>query len=312
MTMHFDLVDLRLFVNIAEANSVTGGAARSHLSVPAASVRIKNLEEGIGAQLLYRSSQGVTLTPPGQAFAHHARQVLNQLEHLRGDLQEYARGVKGHLRVAASTTAITEFLPAVLRRYLPAHPDVSIDLQEKLSVDIVRAVSEGQVDIGIVSGTVRTEGLESLPYRDDRLILAVPAKHRFARRKSVPFAETLDDDHVGLQASSAIHLFLQQTARELQRRWRPRIQVGNFEAACRMIEAGVGIGVLPASAAVRYRQQMDIRLVELQDAWALRRLHICMRSLELLPSFARELVELLREDAQASDHKDFGSNPTAL
>jgi DNA-binding transcriptional LysR family regulator len=295
--MHFDLVDLRLFVNIAEANSLTRGAERSHMSLPAASIRIKNLEEGIGAKLLYRSSQGVTLTPPGQAFAHHARLVLHQLEHLRGDLQEYAQGVKGHLRVFASTTAITEFLPAVLRRYLATHPDVNIDLRERLSSDIVRAVSEGQTDIGIISGNVRTEGLEVLPYRKDRMVLAVPVGHALARHKAVPFADTLAYDHIGLHEASAMHTFLHQRASDLNRAIKLRIQVGSFEAACRMIEAKVGIGILPESAALRYRPTMAIRLVQLKDDWALRHLHVCMRSLELLPAFARDLVELLRADA---------------
>jgi len=298
--MHFDLVDLRLFVNIADSNSLTRGAERSHMSLPAASIRIKNLEEGLGSKLLYRSSQGVTLTPPGQAFAHHARLVLHQLEHLRGDLQEYAQGVKGHLRVFASTTAITEFLPAVLRTYLSTHPDVNVDLRERLSSDIVRAVSEGKTDIGIVSGNVRTEGLEVVPYREDRLVLAVPPGHALAKRKAVPFADTLEYDHIGLHEASAIHAFLQQIANAMHRSIKLRIQVGNFEAACRMVEAHVGIGILPESAAARYKQTMEIRIVQLEDEWALRHMQICMRSLDLLPAFARELVELLREDAAGS------------
>jgi DNA-binding transcriptional LysR family regulator len=297
MALHLDLVDLRLFVNIADSNSLTRGAERSHLSLPAASVRIKNLEEGIGTKLLYRSSQGVTLTPPGQALAQHARQVLHQLEHLRGDLQEYAQGIKGHLRVFASTTAITEFLPDVLRRYLAAHPDVNIDLREKLSSEIVRAVAEGQTDIGIVSGTVRTEALEVLPYRDDRLVLAVPAAHPLADIGDVTFERTLEYDHVGMQEASAIHAFLHTQAERLNRTIRLRIQVGNFEALCRMVEAGIGVGMLPESAARRHRQTMDIRIVVLQDDWALRRLHVCMRSYDQLPVFARELVDLLRADA---------------
>ena len=298
MALHLDLVDIRLFVHIADHNSLTRGAERSHLSLPAASVRIKNLEESIGTRLLYRSSQGVTLTPPGQALAHHARQVLHQLEHLRGDLQEYAQGIKGHLRVFASTTAITEFLPDVLRRYLAAHPDVNVDLREKLSAEIVRAVVEGQTDIGIISGTVRTESLELRPYRDDRLVLAVPAAHALAARDSVPFEETLQFDHVGLQEASAIHAFLHAHAEQLDRVIKLRIQVGNFEALCRMVEAGVGVGVLPESAARRHRQTMDIRIVALADDWSLRRLHVCMRSYEQLPAFARALVDLLGADAQ--------------
>jgi DNA-binding transcriptional LysR family regulator len=296
--MHFDLTDLRLLVHVAEANSLTRGAERSHLSLPAASGRIKNLEESVGAKLLYRTSQGVTLTPPGQAFVHHARLVLGQIEHLRGDMQEYARGIKGHLRVFANTTALGEFLPPVLRTYLLSHPDVNVDLRERLSHDIVRAVSEGQTDIGIVAGTVRTENLQTIAYRKDRLALVVPAGHALAGAGSVDFEQTLELDHVGLHEASAIHAFLRQVCDTLHRQLRLRIQVSNFEAACRMIEATVGVGILPESAARRHAQSMAIRIVPLNDGWALREMQICVRQLDALPVFARDLVDLLVEDAR--------------
>ena len=297
MSMHFDLVDLRLMVRIAEANSLTKGAEASHISLPAASARIKNLEEGIGIRLLNRTSQGVTLTPPGLAFVHHARMVLGQIQHLRGDLQEYARGVKGHLRVFANTTALGEFLPPVLRSYLFSHPDVNIDLRERLSNDIIRAVSEGQTDIGIVAGLVRTESLETIPYRSDRLVLVVPRAHVLAGTAAVDFSDTLDYDHIGLQESSAIHGFLRQVCNQLHRPLKLRIQVGNFEAACRMIEATVGVAILPESAARRHAQVMAIAIVPLADPWAIRSMQICVRSLGALPLFARDLVDLLVADA---------------
>jgi len=298
MPMHFDLVDLRLMVNVAEANSLTKGAEASFISLPAASTRIKNLEESIGTKLLYRTSQGVTLTPPGQAFVHHARTVLGQIEHLRGDLQEYARGIKGHLRVFANTTSLSEFLPPVLRRYLQSHPDVNIDLRERLSHDIVRAVTDGQTDIGIVAGLVRTEALETIPYRQDHLVLVVPQGHALAASPAVPFADTLEFDHIALQESSAIHAFLRQVCDQLHRTLKTRIQVGNFETACRMIEASVGVGILPLSAAQRHAQSMAIAVVPLSDPWAIRSMQICVRSLEALPPFARDLVELLVADAR--------------
>ena len=287
-------------VHIAEANSMTRGAELSFISLPAASTRIKNLEESIGTKLLYRTSQGVTLTPPGQAFVTHARTVLGQIEHLRGDMQEYASGIKGHVRVFANTTSLGEFLPPVLRHFLRSNPDVNIDLRERLSHDIVRAVSEGQTDIGIVAGLVRTENLETLPYRRDRLVLVVPKDHALAGRQEVAFAETLDCDHVGLQESSAIHAFLRQVCDQLHRPHRLRIQVGNFEAACRMVEANVGVAILPESAARRHAQTMAIAIVPLSDAWAVREMKICVRSLEALPTFARELVDLLVGDARAA------------
>ena len=299
MSMHFDLVDLRLMVRVAESNSVTKGAEASHLSVPAASTRIKNIEEGIGTKLLYRTSQGVTLTPPGQAFVQHARLVLGQIEHLRGDLQEYAKGIKGHLRVFANTSALSEFLPPVLRTYLLSHPDVNIDLRERLSHDIVRAVSDGQTDIGIVAGTVRTEALEVIPYRNDHLVLVVPRGHALAEEPAIAFADTLTFDHIGLHEASALHGFLRQICDGLHRSLRLRIQVNSFEAACRMIEATVGIGVMPESAARRHAQTMAITIVPLQDDWSLRAMTICVRRLDALPAFARDLVDLLAQDARS-------------
>ena len=303
MAMHFDLVDLRLMVHVADANSMTRGAELSFISLPAASTRIKNLEESMGVKLLYRTSQGVTLTLPGQAFVQHARTVLGQIEHLRGDMQEYARGIKGHVRVFANTTALGEFLPPVLRSYLRKHPDVNIDLRERPSNDIIRAVGEGQTDIGIVAGQVRTESLVAMPYRKDRLVLVVDAEHSFAKRQAVAFADTLDFEYVGLHESTAIHAFLRQHSDQLHRPIKQRIQVGNFEAACRMIEAGVGIGILPESAARRHAKIMDIRIIAISDDWSNREMQIVVRNLEALPSFARELVELLVEDAAAPDEQ---------
>ena len=301
MGMHFDLVDLRLMTCIAETNSLTRGAERFHMSVPAASTRIKNLEENLGSKLLYRTSQGVTLTPPGQAFLHHARIVLSQLDQLRGDMHEYARGIKGHVRLFANTTAMTEFLPNDLRDFLAAHPDVNIDLKERLSHDIVRALSEGAADVGIVAGNVRTESLVTLPYRKDRLTLAVSASHPLAGCASVPFSDATDFDFIGLPEASAIHTFLNKVASDLHTTLKLRIEVGNFEALCRMIEANVGIGVLPRSSAIRYAKLMKIRLVEIEDDWAVRNLLICVRSLDLLPMFARELVDQLTSKA-LDDH----------
>jgi len=297
-TIHFDLTDLRLMVKVAEANSVTGGAEASHLSTPAASTRIKNLEEAIGTKLLVRTPQGVTLTPPGQAFVHHARLVMSQLERLRGDLQEYAQGIKGHLRVWASATAMGEFLPPVLQTYLRDHPDVNIDLRERLSHDIVRSVSEGKIDIGIVSGFERTEALEVIPYRRDRLVLVVPPGHALMQRDAVDFADTLAYDHIGLAEGSALRAFLQRICDDMHRTLQLRIEVSSFEAACRMVEAGVGISVVPESAARRHAQGLSIAIVPLADAWSLRAMHVCVRSLAALPAFAQDLVALLVSDAQ--------------
>lgn len=302
MAAHFDLTDLQLIVHIGDWRSLTRGAEKSHLSLPAASTRVKNLEEYFGTQLLYRSSQGATLTPSGEALLRHARTVMQQVEQLRGDMQEYARGVKGHVRVLANTTAMTEFMPAVLSRFLATHPDVNVELRERLSYLVVRAVAEGSADIGIAAtGNASDSKLQFIPYRNDRLVLVTGDDHPLAGERAVAFADTLDDDYVGLSEASAIHPFLVQAAAALGRIFRFRVEVGNFEAVCRMIESGVGIGVIPESVALRYARSLAIAIVPLTDAWALRRLHICVRDLEALPAFARDLVQALIDDVPPTE-----------
>ncbi len=298
MANHFDLTDLQLIVNIGDASSLTRGAEKSHLSLPAASNRVKNLEDHFGTRLFHRNSQGVTLTPSGEAFLRHARLVLRQIDHLRGDIHEYARGIKGQVRMVANTTAMTEFMPAVLSRYLASHPDVTVELRERLSYLVIKAVSDGSADIGIVAGRPAASELEYLPYREDRLVLVTPNEHALASLKEVAFANTLSYEYVGLSEWSAIHAFLIQAADNLGHPFRFRVEVGSFEAVCRMIEANVGIGVVPERAAQRYAQRLNIKLVRLSDDWAERKLHICVRQLDQLPGFARELVNMLIADAE--------------
>ncbi|MER1939267.1 MULTISPECIES: LysR substrate-binding domain-containing protein [unclassified Castellaniella] len=300
MATRFDLTDMQLLVNVAGAQSLTKGAERTFLSLPAASNRVKSLEDALGTDLLYRGSQGVTLTPAGEVFIRHARVVLRQIEHLRGDIQEYAHGIKGQVRLYANTTATNEFIPAVLGKYLISHPDVNIELRERLSYQVVKAVSDGVADIGITAQGSGGSGLKYLPYRTDRLVLVTYPDHPLAQAGQCRFEQTLGDNFISLFESSAIHSFLLKAAEDIGQLLKFRVEVGNFEAVCRLIAARVGIGVIPQSAALRYAQLMPIRIVALIDAWSWRNLHICWREAGELPVFAQELVDLLVRDAQDS------------
>jgi DNA-binding transcriptional LysR family regulator len=303
--IHFDFVDLRLFVNVAELSNLTQGARESALSLAAASTRIKHLESALGAPLLYRTQRGVSVTPAGDALLRHARLVLSQVQHLRADLREYSKGVKGHVRVAANTTAVSEFLPGVLAAFLAVRPPVNIDLREMGSPDIVKAVLEGRTDIGIVAGHVGTAGLQTLPFFEDRLLLAVPqhhalTHHALARRGRLVFEAAVAHDFIGLGPDSAMQAFIGGIAAAKGWVLNVRIHVGNYDAMCRMIDAGVGIGLLAESAARRHAQTTRIALIPLDDGWAVQPLKICVRDLARLPGLARDLVAFLVDSAGCS------------
>lgn len=295
--MRFDLPDLSLFRHVVEAGSITHGAERAHLALAAASTRIRNMEQALGAALLVRGRQGVTPTQAGRTLLQHARAILRQADRLREDLGSYAGGLAGQIRVFSNTNALTEFLPEALSSFLSAHPHVSVDLEERLSDEIVGLIAEGVADLGIVASTVDASTLETFPFRKDRFVLVVARDHPLARRAKTAFAEVLDHDFVGLDRASAIQRFLADKATRAGRPLRLRVQLRSFDAICRLVECKVGIGLVPETTARRVARTMAIAVVPLTDPWAVRELTICVRALSELPPYARQLVEHLRAGA---------------
>lgn len=287
-----DLVSLALFVRTVEAGSLSKAAAQSHIALAAASRRIALLEHRFGVQLLYRSAQGVEPTPAGLALVFHARRLLEQAEHLHADLSDYASGVRGHVRVHASTSVITQHLPRDLAAFAQAFPDVKVELQERRSPQIVEAVREGSADIGIVMEDAETAGLATYEYRRHRLVAIVPDAHP-VRQTRLAFADLLDHDFVGLDEAAAMTKLIVWAAGEAGKPLRLRMQVQSFEAVCELVQVGMGIGLLPEAAAAKVVQSMGLRTIALTDPWAERRMYVCLRDLEGLPVVARKLVHQL-------------------
>jgi DNA-binding transcriptional LysR family regulator len=292
--MRFDLTDLALFRDVVEAGSITHGAERAHLALAAASTRIRNMEEAVGAALLIRKRQGVVPTPAGRTLLQHARIMLAQAERLREDLGAYAGGAAGQIHFLSNTNAMTEFLPEALSSFLAIHPNVNVDLEERLSDEIVGLIAEGGADIGIVGGSAETGALQTFPFHRDRFVLVVAKGHPFAAQDRIAFSETLDHDFVGLDRASAWQRFLTGKAAQSGKPLKLRVQLRSFDAVCRLVECNVGIGIVPETTARRATPAMAIKIVELGDAWAARDLKICVRDLQKLPPYVRQLVEHLR------------------
>ena len=289
-----DFVTLKVFISIAEARSLTGAAEREHLALAAISKRISDLENQLGTSLLYRRPRGVELTPAGHALLHHAHNILGSLRHLDADLSEYGKGVRGHVRIHANTSAVIAFLPEDLSAFSLAHPNIKIDLEERVSDEIITAVRDGLTDIGIFAGHVPAQDLETFPYRWDRLVLVTPRHHPLARHNGISFDEASDCDFIGLQQDASLHTLIQQAARRLNRTLRIRVQVRSFDGICRMIHHGMGVGILPEKTMRAYVSSLDLSTIPLIDTWANRELKIGVRSYDTLPVIGRQMVDHLR------------------
>jgi len=291
--MRYNLVDLRLFVAIAEEKNLTRGAARANLAPSSASHRLRLLEEDLGAALFERQPRGVALTRAGEALLRHARQVFAQIEQMHADLAPYAEGVRGHVTLWANTHATHSFLPDDLAGFLRRHPQVSVALEEHTSPDIVLAVARGEVEMGVVAGRIEGADVELIPYRADRLVLITPGAHPLSARARTRFADVLDFPFVMLHAGSAIHTFTTNAAAALGRHLDVRIQVRSFEAVCRMVGAGVGLGLVPRSAVPLAGLREPPVVVDLDEPWAQRDLQVCVRRRTALSGFSGALLASL-------------------
>jgi DNA-binding transcriptional LysR family regulator len=291
--MNFTLKDIELFVQIAEYESLTKGASKLAMSAAAASARLKTLEIQLNCSLFNRGSRGVTLTPDGETFLIHAKIILLDIQRIKNIFSCNSQVSTGKIRLLANTTAITEFLPAVLPQFLALHPGISIDLQERMTHEVIKSILENSSDIGIVAGSVSTDGLEAICFSQDQLVLVTPESHELKNIKSIAFKDTLEFDYIGIEVNSTLHLFLADVLKKLGRKLIYRVHTPNFQAMCQMIAAGVGVGILPKSSADHFKKIMKISIIELTDEWAIRERRVIFRSKESLSPCAQDLVNIL-------------------
>jgi len=296
--MRFDLTDLQLFIAVADAHSITQGAARANLALASASERIKGLEDALGVALLKRGRRGVELTAAGESLLDHARIVIHNVEALQGDLAAYASGVRASVLLLANTSGLSEHLPRALAAFLREHPEINVDVEERESTDIAAAIASGAADLGFAAEHALPDSVERFLFSEDRLTLIAAKRSDLGSRRQIDFQEVVGRDFVGLTASTALQLHISKHAAKLGARLRFRARLRDFDAICQMVAAGVGVAVVPETAARRAALAMPIVMIRIRDGWANRRLTICARSFKALPRPAKQLVDYLRAGVQ--------------
>ena len=292
-----DLTSLRLFVAVCQEKNIARAAEREFIASSAVSRRIAEIEALIGLPVIQRQSRGITVTPVGETVLRYAQTIIANIEQMSAELSRFSSGAKGQVRVVANLSSIVQFLPEDVAAFSRVFPEVSIELEEENSADVLRIVEEHGADFGICNAVAGVEAFEQVPYRADRLAVLLPAAHRLADAQRLAFAELLDDSFVGLRSESALTQLLTQQAAQAGRQLDVKIRVSSLDALCRMVHAGLGVAVVPEQVGRLYLNALDVRLLPLRDDWAVRRLVLVFRAREQLSASAAALVGFLGREA---------------
>lgn len=297
-----DLKSLRLFVAVCDLRNMARAAEQEHIEPSAISKRMAQLEAKLGTPLLVRSRRGVQLTSAGVAVLEQARGVLFAVDRMANDAAAFGSGVVGHVRLIATASAIAESLFDDIASFMrnPEHLNIKVEVEERLSRDLVKQVRDGMASLGVCWDSIDFDGLEHQPYRQDRLALAVHPLHPLAGRQTLRFDQTLEEEHVGLQPTTAVHAMLQRAAAQVGKRLSYRVVVSNFDAAFRVVGANLAVSVVPAEIGAPYAKTGSVRLIPLTDAWAVRRFAVSYRHFGTLQPAAQRMVEHLLACARQS------------
>ncbi|HEY9063428.1 MAG TPA: LysR family transcriptional regulator [Burkholderiaceae bacterium] len=285
-----DLSSIKLFLTTARLGSLSKAAEASHMSLSAASRRLTSLEDQLGIALFDRRHSGVVPTPAGEALNRRAKALMVEVEGLLAELADYAGGGVGRVRLHANVSAMSQDLPEKLARWASLNPSIKLELQEARSRNIVDAVRHGLADVGVVTSEPEPD-LRFEPYCSDELCVLVPARHAIRARR-VAFADLLGEDFVGLDDSAMVTQTMKRAAEAADKFLRLRVQVSSFEAVCKLVAAGQGIGVLPRGAVRALIQPMKLRMLSLSDPWAKRQMYLCCKTGHL-PAPASRFLEFM-------------------
>ncbi|MGJ3354413.1 LysR substrate-binding domain-containing protein [Providencia sp. Je.9.19] len=291
--MRFDMTDLRLFLNVIEAGSITGGASLSNLTLQSASERIRGMENELGVLLFTRSTKGISLSNAGYSLSEHAHVILQKFEHMRSELRQYNQGLRGHINILCNSSAQMEFLPKRVGAYLQQQPNMSISVKEMSSSDIVSTIKNRLANLGIVADSTDLRGLETYPLCDDELIVFAHKNSQWAQYKNISFADIAEAEFVGLTEGITLQKHIDAHAQQLGKRLSYRVRMPTIDAIMQIVSNGVGVAIIPKYAANRFSDSQTTKAIPLTDNWAQRKLVICARNFNELPEYTNEFIQFI-------------------
>lgn len=284
------LHQLEYFLAVARHLHFTRAAEELHVAQPSVSQQIRKLEDELGAPLFHRMKRGVALTPAGETLLPWARRALADVEQARAEVQELAGLRRGRLAVGATPSVSTTLLPRALALFHAEHPGVSLTLREAGSGNLIRHLEQGELDLAVIIRR-RHPALQTIPFLEEELVLAVPPAHELAERDSVEIGELRDVPLVMFREGYDLREATLAACRRAGFEPRMVLDGGEMDSVLRLVAAGLGVAVVPSMV---IESDGPLRGVRLTGPTLTRTLALAHRRDRPLSRAARELAGLVR------------------
>jgi len=238
---------------VARTGSFAEAAIQLHLSQPALSVAMKNLEQSLGGKLLARTTRSVTLTPEGKAFYPVARRLLSDWEQGMQDVRNHFALGRGKLDIAAMPTYTTNFLPKILADFHRQYPNIHITVHDVIAENVVQMVREERSELGITFAPEDAPDLHFQPLYKDRFVAILPLNHPLLEKQTLKWIDLLAYPHLSLQRSAGTRKLIDRALQEKGLLLTPAFESHQLISIGRMVNEGLGLSVVPSTS----RTQME-------------------------------------------------------
>lgn len=307
-----ELDQLRLFVDLVREQSFTKVAALNYITQPAVSLSIKKLEAELDTRLLERTTRKVLVTEEGQILFRYAREILEKVDEAKIVLQERRDRVVGTVRMLAVHSVGLHELPASLKEFIRRYPDVNLHIEYRTSDQIYQSVIDGTYDLGIVAYPEDRQGLVTIPFFEDDLVMICCPEHRLARYDRVPPKELDGEQFIAFSPEIPTGKAVEGILANHDVTVEIRMRCDNIEILKRTVEVGLGVSLVPSFATRHEVRLGTLCAIPLDCERLVRPLAIVHRRGRSLTRPQQAFVDLLKADAGALLHQELAGQEREL
>ncbi len=290
--MHVTLRQLQVFGAVARHLSYTRAAEELHLSQPAVSIQVRQLEESIELPLFEQIGKKIFLTEAGRELQHYSRNIDTQLTEAEAVFDELKGLHRGHLNITVATTA-NYFVPGLLARFNKQHPGVSIRLDVTNREGLLKQLEYNQTDIVVMGRPPGDRDLAFTAFRDNPLVVVAPPHHPLSRRKRVRLRELQDQPFLLREPGSGTRIAMERFFSGRNIRVRTGMELGSNEAIKQSVAAGLGLGLLSRDTLSMELQLKQLTILNVEDFPILRHWHLVHRKGKRLSTVASTFKDFL-------------------